>query len=96
MKITADMKKLFKEIAKAQITYHITGEGTFKDRYEVERITEAGNTIRYIAKRDDSVRGLCYYIYKETISIAKGHNLEYLGHTHEFGRETVEFIERHA
>ena len=95
MKITADMKKLFKEIEKAQIGWHTTG-AQVEYEYTVERITDAGNTIRYIAKRDDSVRGLSYNIYKETISIAKGFNREWLGYTHEFARETVEFIERLA
>lgn len=87
------MKQLFKMIENAQKAFHIsTKYGTWEYEYQVEKITKAGNTIRYIAQRDYSERGLSYRIYKETISIAKGYKNEYIGYTHGFGMDSVVFI----
>lgn len=91
MKITSQMKKLFKEIKAEQIKYHIKGEQV-KYTLKVEYETKAGNSVSYIALRDDSERGLTYKIHKITISIAKGFKDDYLGHTDNFGREVVWFI----
>lgn len=88
------LEKLFNQIAAAQVAYHITGAIETPHTLSVSHTTKAGTTIAYNATRDYSMRGLSYTIRKCATSIAKGHSEEYLGYTHPFGRENVNFIER--
>ena len=89
------MKKYFRRllagIARAQMNFHVTG-GDVPQEIAEEYETKGGKSVIYKAVRNYSERGLSYVVTKQEVNVTHGEKTFFIGITHGFGRETVNFI----